>query len=476
MKVEMSRYLIENKQVIKKLVDDITKEFKYVSILGTDSNGTSYTVMRTGASISDSMWCERGFVVRVYNGINYSEFSFNNIDETSYTQIADEIKTKVRKQLEEMKKSPAKIENYELIDEEEWTDSFNSEVELLPEKVSAKDKLTKMNTIMEKALKYSDSLVDFRISYTEVHVSKIFVSSKKDLQQSYVFTEGYMIPIVRRGEDTKYAFEGFSGLKGVELLDEMSEKTEKVIDETEKLLDAEKIVPGEYDVICTPKIAGLIAHEAFGHGVEMDMVVKGRAKSVEYFGKPIASKLVKMHDGAAAAYNMSSYLFDDEGTRASDTVIINEGILESGISDLLSALKLKIKPTGNGKRQSFERKVYARMTNTFFESGKDNLEDMIASIKFGYLLDSGMSGMEDPKNWGIQCMLLKGFEIKDGKLTGKMVSPIVMTGYVPDLLNSISMVSKDVNLFGTGACGKGYKEFVKVSDGGPYLKAKARLG
>lgn len=472
----MSQYLLENKQVIKKLVDKISEEFKYVSVLGTDTHGTSYSVMRTGASIKDAMWCERGFVVRVYNGINYSEFSFNNIDEKSYIQVADEIETKIHRQIEEMKKSSVSIENYELIKEEEWTDSFNSEVKILPEKVSAKDKIAKMNAIMEDAYKYSDALVDFRVAYTEVQVSKIFISSKKDLQQSYVFSEGYLIPIVRKGENTKYAFKTFSGLKGVELLDEMDKEVEKTVKGTEKLLDAERIVPGEYDVICTPEIAGLIAHEAFGHGVEMDMVVKGRAKSAEYFGKPVASKLVRMHDGAAAAYDMSSYLFDDEGTKASDTLIINNGILESGISDLLSALKLKVKPTGNGKRQSFERKVYARMTNTFFEAGKDNLQDMIASIKYGYLLDSGMSGMEDPKNWGIQCMLLKGFEIKDGKLTGKLVSPIIMTGYVLDLLNSISMVSGDVSLSGSGACGKGYKEFVKVSDGGPYIKAKARLG
>jgi TldD protein len=84
--------------------------------------------------------------------------------------------------------------------------------------------------------------------------------------------------------------------------------------------------------------------------------------------------------------------------------------------------------------------------------------------------------MEDPKSWGIQCMIALGKEIVDGKLTGNIVSPVIMTGYVPDLLHSITMVSDTVELFGTGACGKGYKEFSKVSDGGPYIKAKARLG
>ncbi len=116
------------------------------------------------------------------------------------------------------------------------------------------------------------------------------------------------------------------------------------------------------------------------------------------------------------------------------------------------------------------------MTNTFFEGGADTKEEMIASIRYGFLLENPKSGMEDPKNWGIQCMVNIAREIRDGRLTGKIFSPIVLTGYVPDLLKSISMMSENVYLGGSGMCGKGYKEWVKVSDGGPYIKAKIRLG
>lgn len=76
------------------------------------------------------------------------------------------------------------------------------------------------------------------------------------------------------------------------------------------------------------------------------------------------------------------------------------------------------------------------MTNTYFTAGTDKLDDMIASIEHGYLLESVQSGMEDPKHWGIQCMVGLGREIKDGKLTGKVVSPVTLTGYVPDLLRA----------------------------------------
>ncbi|MFT5875845.1 MAG: TldD protein [Clostridium sp.] len=476
MKVSMSSFLISQKPILKKIVGILSENYKYVSILGTDTKGKIYNVQITGIDLSDSHWCERGFVIRVHNGVNYSEFSFNEISENSLNTIVDEIQLKMAKTLESLKNASITVNPYDLIEETLIREQFLGEVITLPSNLTSKEKIEKMCFIKDSALSYSDLLVDFNVTYHEVHVSKIFISNNKELEQSYIWSEGYLLSIVRRDDNTKYAHASFSGLKAVELLNEMKNDIEKVVDTSIKLLDARSVIPGEYEVICSPEISGLIAHEAFGHGVEMDMFVKKRAKALEYIGKSVASELVTMHDGAAAANNMSSYLFDDEGVIGTDTVVIEKGQLKTGISDILSALKLGTKPTGNGKRESFERKAYARMTNTFFTAGNDTLEDMIASIKYGYILDGTMSGMEDPKNWGIQCMILQGKEIKDGKLTGEIVSPVIMTGYVPDVLKSISMLSETVELSGSGACGKGYKEWVKVSDGGPYIKAKVRLG
>ncbi len=476
MKVSMSSFLINQKPILKKIVSILSENYKYVSILGTDTKGKIYNVQRTGIDLSDSFWCERGFVVRVHNGMNYSEFSFNEINEDSLNSLVDEIHLKMTDTFENLRNTLTTVNSYDVIEETLIKKQFLGEVITLPSNLSSKEKIEKMCYIKDSALSYSDLLVDFKVAYHEVHVSKIFISNKKELEQSYVWSEGYLVSIVRKEGNTKYAHESFSGLKAVELLDEMKECIEKIVDTSIKLLDAKSVIPGEYEVICSPDISGLIAHEAFGHGVEMDMFVKERAKALEYLGKNVASELVTMHDGAASVNNISSYLFDDEGVLGTDTIVIDKGELKTGISDILSALKLGTKPTGNGKRQSFERKAYSRMTNTFFAAGNDNLEDMIASVKHGYILEGVMSGMEDPKNWGIQCMILQGKEVRDGKLTGEVVSPVIMTGYVPDVLKSISMVSESVELFGSGACGKGYKELVKVSDGGPYIKAKVRLG
>mgnify|MGYP002508037612 FL=1 len=296
------------------------------------------------------------------------------------------------------------------------------------------------------------------------------------MEQNVLWMTAGVSALAVRGEEIKDCYQSYSNLGGAEILDKLEQGIPVVVNTAVELLESESIKPGEYECICTPNVTGMIVHEAFGHGVEMDMFVKKRAQAEQFIGKQVASPLITMHDGAAATKEVASYFFDDEGVPAKDTMIIDHGILVAGLSDSQSAMLLETKPTGNGRRESYERKAYTRMTNTFFEAGKDSVEDMIASIKDGFLLDNATSGMEDPKNWGIQCMVNFAREIKDGKLTGKIFSPIVLTGYVPDLLKSISMVSDKIELGGGGMCGKGYKEWVKVSDGGPYIKAKIRLG
>jgi TldD protein len=304
----------------------------------------------------------------------------------------------------------------------------------------------------------------------------MFLSSNKDLEQYYNWGDGVILAATSSDKGVKYNFSSESGCSLEEILTKLKEKTPELVDVASKLHRARPVKPGTYDVICSPEVTGLIAHEAFGHGVEMDMFVKNRAKAIEYLNKEVASNKVNMYDGANVFEQVSSYFFDDEGTLAQNTQIIDNGILKNGINDVLTAMRLNVLPTGNGKRESFERKAYTRMTNTYFAPGNDKLEDMIKSIKHGYFLVGSLSGMEDPKNWGIQCIASYGIEIINGKLTSNWIAPVLITGYVPDLLKSITMVSDDLEMFGSGYCGKGYKEFVKVSDGGPYLKARVRLG
>ncbi|MDD7740604.1 MAG: TldD/PmbA family protein [Fusicatenibacter sp.] len=473
MQVKMSEYLISVKPRIRELIRLLDQEFDYVSVLCTDVSGTTYRVGQRQTTVGDYGFNERGFVARVYQNGSYCEYSFNECEDVA--ALAAEIISVLKSELQMLEQMGIEKMDSPLLAEEEITKSMTTEISIDPETTSAGEILEHLKRISDKGAA-KEGILEFQAGMSFAHVSKLFLSSRKDLMQSYAYAEGMEAAIGIGNEKQDMAFSTFSGLKGTEILEEMDSSVEKVLSLLHDKLYADPVVPGMYDVITTPEVTGLIAHEAFGHGVEMDMFVKERALAKEYIGKQVASDITCMKDGAASAAQVSSYLFDDEGTLGCDTTIIDHGTLVTGISDALSAMRLGTTPTGNGKRESFERKAYSRMTNTFFTSGSDTLEDMIASIEDGFLLEGMESGMEDPKHWGIQCMVTIGREIKHGKLTGRNVAPVVLTGYVPDLLKSISMVSGDMELFGSGACGKGYKEWVKVSDGGPYLKCKVRLG
>ena len=477
MKAPFSGYLDSLVPGLKKLIDILSESYDYVSVLSTDSKGLAVVISQHAKTVSNqTMTTERGTVVRVYKDRLYSEYALNTFDPADPAAAAEEIRAAFARQKALLEATGTAVYDTPVLADEPLTLFVEKETQELPETADVRVLVERLTAISDRGMTLGEDLIDCMTRAQSTHVCKMFLTEHRDLRQSYVYSEGTVVAVASREGRTQIGYEGVSGLCGPELFAQLEGKLAKSVATAEELLDAERIEPGEYEIITSPEVSGLIAHEAFGHGVEMDMFVKNRALGREYIGKRVGSELVTMHEGALCAEDVTSYAFDDEGTLAGDVIEIENGILRTGICDALSALRLGTVPTGNGKRENFEHKAYTRMTNTIFDSGEDTLEDMIASVRHGFLLEGMESGMEDPKHWGIQCIIKMGREIVDGKLTGKVVAPIIMTGYVPDLLGNISMLSGDREIFGTGGCGKGYKEWVKVTDGGPYLKTKARLG
>lgn len=444
----------------KTLVQKLNETYEYVSILGNYVK-TKKALVTTVSSSIDELDNECGFVIKVYKDGHYSEYSCDDIRGLHAEDVIDAItvSTPFAASIPCLKENKH-VESYTREDSSSLTDE---------------EIYQRLNAIKEYAHAKDPKVIQVGCVFMKRETSKIFVSTNKCLDQKYDWCNAMMQVVVRDGDNIKMNFTGEGEVDSQLVLDKIDADKDEVIDIALKLLNARPIEAGTYDIICDPAVAGLIAHEAFGHGVEMDMFVKERAKAVQYVGKRVASDVVNMYDGAASCVSAASYFFDDDGVEAGKTNIIKNGILQTGISDCLSAMELGTTPTGNGRRESYKRKVYTRMTNTFFDAGNDSVEDMIKSIKHGYYLCQSSNGMEDPKNWQIQCTAGYGIEIVDGKLTDHIVAPVVISGSVVELLNSISMVSKDVHIFGTGMCGKGHKEWVFVSDGGPYLKGKAKL-
>ena len=459
----LDKYLKSRIPEAKRLVEELSLTYDYVSVLGTLVN-TRQMIVSTRYNSNDDVDNECGFVIKVYKDGRYSEYSCNDIKGLKAKKVIKAVT---------LKKIVSEDFEVKMLEEEAHKEDYLREDD---SSISDRGILEVFEKYKDRLEKKDPRVINVLFRYSKRQTSKIFVSKNKELTQKYDWVNIVTAVVVRDGENIKSSYAAEGEPSTAKALRQFKKNAEERVDLAIKLLSSKPIKPGKYEIITDPSISGLIAHEAFGHGVEMDMFVKNRAKAVDFVGKKVASELVNMYDGASSCVSAASYFFDDDGVEAHNTQIIKDGILQTGISDCLSAMELGTEPTGNGRRQDYSRKVYTRMTNTWFGSGKDKVEDMIKSVKHGYFLYQTNNGMEDPKNWQIQCTAEYGLEIKDGKFTGEIVAPVVISGYVIDLLNSISMVSDEVTVHGSGMCGKGHKEWVFVSDGGPCLKAEAKLG
>jgi TldD protein len=464
-----SAFLTERKPALERVLKLLAPRFDYISVLGADDRGIRYSATPGETRTGEPTWVQRGFVFRAQKDGVVAEFACPDIG-----QDAMAFAERLVPSMEKLLVAPGAI-RYPGIPDEALQAEFRGTVEIDPFATDPKIALSRLSRLREE-LTDGATVVMAHTRFECMDVSRLFLSSNRSLMQSFAWSQAYIFGVSRRGQVSKTSYRPVSGRKGLELLDNLEASLPELKEELALLLDAVKIEPGVYEVILDPDMAGTLAHEAFGHGVETDMFFKGRAKAAEYIGKRVGSDLVTMYDGAAGAEQCGSYLFDDEGRTSSKTRVIDRGILVSGISDTLSALAMGIPLTGNGRREAYSHKAYARMTNTYFAPGESKLKDMIASVKKGWYLSRLNSGMEDPRNWGIQLIAMVGKEIVDGAFTGRIASPVFCSGYVPDVLGAIDMVSDDFLLAGSGFCGKGYKEYVKVSSGGPCVKTKMRLG
>ena len=443
------------------LQNQLEKLYEESSVLAVDSYSKSYSVSKEGTSVIEhDLFTDRGIVIRVFYDGLYYEYSTNSID---VKFIIKELNKFVGKQKKDKSYciSEEKIKKH-IVEHTTFQDYTDAEI------------IDKMEAIYGGVMQKSNKIIGCGVTYMFQRVKKLFVSRYKDFEQEFTWGSSSISVTAQNAKRITRSTVFENSHSGVNILELLEKKIDEVVLRATRLLEAKQIIPGNYECICSPAVSGLIAHEAIGHAVEMDTVMLNQSKAKEWFGEKIGSELVTIHDNGTV-YSTGMYYFDDEGNEPQDTVIISNGVLVSGINDMISADSINIGYSGNGRRESFERKAYSRMTNTYFEGGHNTLDEMISSINYGFLIEEAVGGMEDPKNWGIQCVANSARKIVNGKLTDEFYSPVIMTGYVPDVLKSVSMVSKDVE-FVSGMCGKGHKEWVEVSDGGPYIKVKLQLG
>lgn len=214
---------------------------------------------------------------------------------------------------------------------------------------------------------------------------------------------------------------------------------------------------------------GILLHEAIGHGLEGDFNRKGTSAFTGRIGERIASPACTVVDDGTLAGRRGSLNIDDEGTPTNCTILIEKGILRAYIQDKLNARLMKMKPTGNGRRESYAHLPLPRMTNTYMLPGKYSPQEIIATVEKGIYAVNFSGGQVDITSGKFVFTSSEAYLIEHGKVT-KPVKGATLIGSGPEILLKVSMVGNDLKLDeGVGTCGKDGQS-VPVGVGQPTLK------
>ncbi len=226
---------------------------------------------------------------------------------------------------------------------------------------------------------------------------------------------------------------------------------------------------GEMTVVLGPGWPGILLHEAVGHGLEGDFNRKKTSAFSNRLGQRVAAKGVTVIDDGTFADRRGSLTVDDEGTPTSRTVLIEDGILVAYLQDRLNARLMGMRPTGNGRRQSYAHHPMPRMTNTFMLSGDKDSEEIIGSVKKGLYAVNFGGGQVDITSGKFVFSATEAYLIENGKI-GRPVKGATLIGNGPDVMTKVSMIGNDMKLDpGIGTCGK-EGQGVPVGVGLPTLK------
>jgi TldD protein len=234
-------------------------------------------------------------------------------------------------------------------------------------------------------------------------------------------------------------------------------------------LEARPAPAGEMSVVLGPGWPGVLLHEAVGHGLEGDFNRKGSSTFAGRIGQRVAAKGVTVLDDGTIADRRGSLNVDDEGHATQRNVLIEDGILKGYIQDSMNARLMGVKPTGNGRRESYAHVPMPRMTNTYMLAGTRSKEEIIASLKRGLYATNFGGGQVDITSGKFVFSASEAFWVENGKIAYP-VKGATLIGNGPEAMTRVSMIGNDLQLdTGVGVCGK-EGQSVPVGVGQPTLR------
>jgi len=344
-----------------------------------------------------------------------------------------------------------------------------------PAQVARSEKVELLRRANDAARAVSPEIQQVTVSLREwIQEVAILESGGRWAEEERVLIELYVVATARRGDRIEQMQASRSGRRGFELFSATRPEDvgRQAAEGAVRLLDAIPAPAGAMPVVLGPGdgMTGVLIHEACGHALEADFIMKGNSIYAGKLGQKVASDLVTVIDDATLEGEMGALAFDDEAVDGQRTVLIRNGVLEGYMCDRIGARALGVAPTGNGRRESFHYPPLPRMTCTFVAPGTSDPADLTQGIRRGLYVARMGGGAGDLSGAGFTFAVDEGYLIENGRIT-RPIKGATLTGTGWDVLMGVEAIGNDFSLDpGGGRCGK--VQLVPVSTGLPTVRVR----
>ena len=325
-----------------------------------------------------------------------------------------------------------------------------------PDTIDTAEKARLLVVADEAARAEGGNVVQVIASYAEVDQKVLVASSDGRMAQDDRTRVRFVVQVVAaRDGEIATGFEAPGHAGGYELLDERApdDVARTAARKALRMVEAKPSPAGEFPVVLAPGTGGVLIHEACGHGLEADSLVKDASVYANRHGERFGPETVTIVDDGTDGGAWGSLGVDDEGTPTQRTVLFDKGVLTGHLSDRRSAKKIGADPTGNGRRQSYAHLPIVRMTNTYLLPGPDDPKEIISSVERGVYAATFAGGEVKPVTGNFVFGMSEAYMIENGEIAHP-IKGANLIGNGPKVLNVIEAVgSSDFDRW-TGVCGK----------------------
>ena len=338
--------------------------------------------------------------------------------------------------------------------------------------VGLDDKLRLVSSYNEIILKTDPHIETSRVAYSDSFRTVYFASTRG----AYYVEERprlklMYVAIARDGALVQQAWNGSSSPVDYSVVCDREADVAETARRAVELLKAPPCEGGKFTVVLDPELAGVFAHEAFGHLSEADFIYENpKMLELMHTGREMGVKGLNIVDDGTMENLVGTQAFDDEATPMSKTHLIKDGVLVGHLHSLETAAKMDARPTGNARALSRSYPPVVRMTNTYIEGGDMSFEELLAGVDDG-IYACGMAGGQTMMEM-FTFSAAYGRRIRNGRV-GDLVRDVVLTGNVFETLHAIDGFGSDFRMIQkSGGCGKSGQAPLPVTFGSPHIRIR----